>query len=177
MTTDSLSFPEAIAATQYLMEQITVNQLDEITIEQKISTIVNSKTGARGFFVAYLTSEIPLADFPSVGVINGLKSANDLVTELLVKNLAMSSAMTITHTLNNDIDNLEGSRKVSQRTSNLIKHLQLHSLTEELQKLESTIVTGNGDYKDFLTQWNYDPQQQQEILKAIANTLKSQNDL
>lgn len=172
MTTDSLSFPKAIAATQYLMEQINLNKLDETTIEQQVYSIVNSKAGARGFFVAYLTNEIPLADSPSDGVINGLKLANDLVTELLVKNLAMSSAMSITHIRNHDIDSLQGSQKVRQRTSNLIKRLKLHSLTEELQKLESTIVTGVGDYKDFLTQWNYDPQQQQEMIKAITDTLK-----
>jgi hypothetical protein len=171
MTTQSLSFPQAIAVTQSLMEKINLNQLSELEIEKEISSLVTSKNGARGFFVAYLTSEMSLADHPSVGVINGLKSAITIVSDLLVKNLAMSSAMAITHTRNHDPNNLKGSQTVSCRTSNLIQQLQLKSLTEELKKLQTTIITGQGDYQDFLANWNYDPEQQQAIQKAITKTL------
>jgi hypothetical protein len=171
MTTQSLSFPQAIAATQSLMDQINLNQLSETEIEKEISSLVSSRNGARGFFVAYLTSEMSLADHPSVGVLNALKSAITIVSELLVKNLAMSSAMTVTHSRNNDTSNVEGSQRVCRRTSNLIQQLQLKSLTEELQKLKTTIVTGQGDYQDFLTKWNYDQQQQQVIQQAIADIL------
>lgn len=171
MTTQSLSFPQAIAVTQSLMDKINLHQLSEIEIEQEISSLVSSKNGARGFFVAYLTSEMSLADHPSIGVINGLKSAITMVSDLLIKNLAMSSAMVITHSRNHDPNNLEGSQIVCRRTSNLIQQLQLQSLTEELQKLKTTIATGQGDYQDFLVNWNYDPEQQQAIQKAIAKTL------
>ncbi|MGL5795594.1 MAG: hypothetical protein ACRC06_14570, partial [Waterburya sp.] len=164
-------FPQAIAVTQSLMEKINLNQLSELKIEKEVSSLVSSKNGARGFFVAYLTSEMSLADHPSIGVINGLKSAITIVSDLLVKNLAMSSAMVITHTRNHDSNNLEGSQTVCRRTSNLIQQLQLKSLTEELEKLQTTIITGQGDYQDFLTKWNYNSEQQQAIQEAIAKTL------
>ena len=170
--TKPLSFSQAISTTQSLMVKITANQLSETEIEQAISSIVSTKNGGRGFFVSYLTSEMSLADNPSVGVIQGLKSSIEVVSELLIKNLAMSSAMTITHHRNNDRENIAGSQRVCQRTANLIQQVNLKSIKEELQKLQTTIATGKGEYKDFLERWDYDTEQEQAIQRAISNTLK-----
>ena len=167
----AISFPQAIQATQSLMEKMNSQQLDEITIEKEISSIVNTKNGGRGFFVAYLTSEMPLADKPSLGVINGLKSSMDVVGELLVKNLAMSSAMTITHSRNQDLDNIEGSRRVCQRTGNLIQIIAQDSINQELEKLKNTIADGEGEYSDFFKRWGYDSEHQQAIKEAITGVL------
>jgi hypothetical protein len=169
--TKSLSFPQAIAATQSLMEKMNANQLSETEIRQEISAILSTKNGGRGFFVSYLTSDLPLADSPSPGAIEGLKSSPKVTTELLVKNLAMSSAMAVVHTRNNDSENLEGSQKVYRRTGKLIQLIELEKIGEELRKLHQTINTGNGEYTDFLKRWNYDSQQQQAIQKAIANII------
>ena len=166
-----MSFPQAIEATQSLMAKIAKGELDEKEIEQKVATIVGTKNGGRGFFVAYLTSQMSLADNPSVGIINGLKSSIGVVSELLVKNLAMSSAMEITHTRNNDLDNIKGSQKVYRRTSNLIRQIELNLIEEELEELKITISTGKGDYNDFIERWGYDLEQQQAIKKAITNIL------
>ena len=70
---ESISFPKAIAITQLLMEQIADNKLSEAEIQQQVSSLLSSKNGGRGFFVAYLTSEMTLADNPSSGIIEGLK--------------------------------------------------------------------------------------------------------
>lgn len=168
---ESLSFSKAIKATQLLMDKMTTKELSETEIEQKISSIVSTKNGARGFFVPYLTSDLALADNPSVGVINGLKSSIEVVCELLIKNLAMSSAMAITHSRNNDLNNVDGSKRVCRRTSNLIQQIKLELVKEELQQLKTTIDTGYGDYQDFLERWDYDAEQKQAIQIAIANTL------
>ena len=169
--TESLSFSQAIAATRSLMNEIDTNKLSEVDIEQKILSMLRTKNSARGFFVAYLTSNMSLADRPSSGVIKGLKSSARVVAELLVKNLAMSSAMIITHTRNSDWDNVEGSQKVSQRTKNLIQQINLKLVEDELQKLQSTIITGKGDYQVFLERWGYDAEQRTAIQKAIVNNL------
>lgn len=167
-----LSFSQAIEATQVLMNQISSQHIDEIEIEQAVSKIVKTKNGGRGFFVAYLTSPLPLADQPSRGIINGLKSASEVVSELLVKNLAMSSAMAITHSRNNDLDNLQGSQKVLHRTCLLIQQVASDLVTQELKRLETTISNQQGDYDDFLERWGYDLEQQQAIQKAINTSLK-----
>ena len=169
--TEALSFPQAIAATQSLMNQTSANQLSEAEIQQQISSILNTKNGGRGFFVAYLTSELPLADNPSTGVIDGLRSASLVTSELLVKNLAMSSAMAVVHARNSDLENLKGSQKVERRTRRLIQEVDLKAIEEELQKLQDTIETGKGEYTDFLNRWSYDREQKQAIQKAISNAI------
>ena len=169
--TKSLSFPQAIALTQSLMEQIEAGKLSEDEIERQVASILKDKNGGRGFFVSYLTSDMPLADKPSTGIINGLKSSTELVSELLIKNLAMSSAMIITHNRNNDIDNVEGSQKVHRRTKNLLEQLNCQENKEQLLKLQHTIKTGNGEYQSFLKRWNYDAEQQLAIEEAIVNLL------
>ncbi|MBE9044196.1 hypothetical protein IQ255_07250 [Pleurocapsales cyanobacterium LEGE 10410] len=169
--TSPLSFNQAIAATQSLMNEINTNKLSEDEIEQRISSILTSKDSARGFFATYLTSNMSLADYPSSGVINGLKSSAKVVSQLLVKNLAMSSAMVVTHIRNSDQSNVEGSQKVCRRTSDLIQKINLESVKNELQKLQNTIITEKGFYQDFLERWGYDAEQRTAIQKAIVNTL------
>ena len=166
-TAASISFPQAIAATQYLINQIEAEKLEEEEIETQITALVSSKPGARGFFVAYLTSELSLADNPSVGVLNALKSSPDLVGELLVKNIAMSTAMTITHQRNNDPENSRNSATVARRSINLAKQLDLDLITEELNQLHQTLTTGEGSYQEFLNKWGYDAEQKEMISKAI----------
>lgn len=171
MNNQSLTFPQAIQATRSLINKIDQKKITETEIEQKVSAIVNTKNGARGFFVAYLTSDMPLADSPSIGVINGLKAHIQLVSELLVKNLAMSSAMTISHSRNNDLSNARGSHKVCQRTGNLIQNIDLNITKQELKKLQATILENKEDYKDFMERWDYDLEQQQAIVKTISGIL------
>ncbi|GAB4526870.1 MAG: hypothetical protein Tsb0014_07300 [Pleurocapsa sp.] len=165
---ETISFPDAIATTQNLMTQMEENKITEEEIEQAIASLVSSKNGARGFFVAYLTGDLSLADNPSPGVINALKSSPELVSELLVKNLAMSAAMAITHRRNNDTDNVAGSEKVCRRSAKLIQKLDLDLIKKNLSQLQTTITTGKGNYTEFLQRWGYDSEQQQAIDKAIG---------
>ena len=168
---ESLSFPQAIALTKSLMEQIQAGKLNEDEIERQVASILKNKNGGRGFFVSYLTSDMYLADKPSKGIISGLESSSEMVSELLAKNLAMSSAMIIYHSRNNDLDNAEGSQKVYQRTKNLLKQLSSKQNREQLLELQRTIKTGNGEYQSFLERWNYDAEQQKGIEEAIVNVL------
>ena len=168
------SFPQAIADTQSLMEQIATNQLSEAEIQQQISSLLSDKSGGRGFFATYLTSESRIADRPCGGVIDGLKSSIEVTTELLVKNLAMSSAMAVVHARNGDRDRLEGSQRVERRTKQLIRQIDLPAIATELQKLQQTITAENGEYSAFLDRWGYDPEQKRAIHTAISDALASQ---
>lgn len=172
-TLSSLSFPEAIDATQSIMNQIESGQMTNQTeIETQIAPLVKSKQGARGFFVAYLTSELPLADAPSEGIINALKSAPNMVGELLVKNVAMSTAMSITHRRNQDEETAKSSEIVARRSINLIEKLDLDLIKEELAKLQTTLAKGEGNYQGFLEKWGYDAEQKEIIGNAIAQINK-----
>ena len=168
-----LSFPQAIAATKSLMEQIDSHELSEADIQQRVESLLSNKNGGRGFFVAYLTSDASLSDRPSKGIINGLKSTATISGDLLVKNLAMSSAMTVAHSRNNDVENVVGSQRVCRRTRNLIQKLNLQSINEELQKLQRTLEDEEGEYLNFLQRWNYDIEQKKAIQATIYELSKN----
>lgn len=163
----SFSFPQAIAASKTLMQQMNDQDLSETQIETEISKLVQSQAGARGFFVAYLTDDLPLADSPTSGVIQGLKTAPDIVEDLLVKNLAMSTGMKLTHLRNQDEELAESSSRVNARTINLIQEIDSEQIEQELETLKSTILEGEGNYQEFLTKWGYD-QEQKETIKEVA---------
>jgi hypothetical protein len=171
MTTQSpaqISFEEAINQSQTLLEQVADGQISDADLTAQITDLVQTENGARGFFVIYLTADLPLADHPSQGLVKALQSSPDVVSELLVKNLAMSSATAISHGRNQDQEMAEGSKQVSRRTIALIQMTNLPETRAKLQRLKSTIQTGQGEYQAFLERWGYDAEQKQVILAAIA---------
>lgn len=164
---EPMTFEEAIALSQSLLGQMEQGELSDAELEQAIATLVRSENGARGFFVTYLTDERSLADQPSPAVIGALQSSPEIVSELLVKNLAMSSAMAIAHRRNENEAMAQGSDRVRCRTTALIQLLPIPAIAEKAQKLHQTIATGVGEYQSFLTRWNYDTEQKQVIEEAI----------
>src|SRR3712207_1870602 len=127
---ESVTFEKAIALTQSLLPQMEAGELSQEDVSEAIAQLVKSENGARGFFVTYLSSEGTLADNPSPAVIQALKSSPDTVAELLVKNLAMSAAMAVTHRRNDNEQMAQGSDRVRSRTTNLIKQLKLVQVRE-----------------------------------------------
>jgi hypothetical protein len=171
-TAKSLSFSEAIAYTEKTIEQIIKNQLSEVEIEKAIANLVKNQAGARGFFVAYLTGETSLADRPTEGVIKGLQSSPKIVSDLLVKNVAMSAAMKLTHLRDRDPIAAEGSERVNRRAIAIIQKLNLAEIKQEVQELQSTIIKGEGSYQEFINKWGYDREQQAAIQQAISLILE-----
>jgi len=168
---DSASFEEAIAFTQSLLGMMETKQLSEEGIQESISSLVRFPNGARGFFVTYLTADSSLADNPSPGVIQALATSEEIVSDLLVKNLAMSSAMAITHLRQDNLSMAESSRRVTRRTKRLIQLLNLDVVKGELSQLEESVKNRGGKYQDFLNRWGYDQEQLEEILKQIKAML------
>ncbi len=166
---ENITFEEAIALTQEIISEMETGQLSEDKIELLIGDLVKSKNGARGFFVSYLTDSRPLADNPSPSIFKALESAPEIVVELLVKNLAMCSAMVVYHERNQDEETANESKRVRSRTTKLIKSVNIPSLSGNIQELYLATTTGQGNYKDFLTRWGYDTEQ----LRAIEQAIKS----
>jgi hypothetical protein len=168
---ESVTFEEAIAFTQSLMSQIEAGELSPSEISNAIAQLVKSANGARGFFVTYLTSPGALADNPSPEVIQALQSSPDTVAELLVKNLAMSAAMALTHRRNNNEQMAQGSDQVRSRTARLIKQVELPQVRTLAQQLHESAVTGEGTYKTFFQRWGYDAQQRQVMREALEQVI------
>lgn len=171
-----MTFEEAIAYTENLLSR---HDLDESQLESEISELVGTSNGARGFFVCFLTGEWQLADAPSSGIIRALQSEPNAIAELLVKNLAMSTAMAIVHRRNGNVEQAQGSDRVAKRTALLIKKVDLAEVREialQMQNSASTNKSSNigsntGEYLTFFEKWGYDAEQKQAIALVLSNLL------
>lgn len=166
-TPNQISFGDAIAETQALLEKMASKSISDSEIQTTITKLVQTQNGARGFFVTYLTDERPFIDSPSTGIIVALRSSPNIVGELLVKNLVMSSASALAHRRNQDEAMVKGSEQVRDRTSSLIKTVKLPIVSEKLQEMEKSLSTGEGEYEAFLERWGYDAEQKKVMKSAI----------
>lgn len=163
----NITFQEAIKLTQSFLENI--NSMDENQKEATVSSLVKTENGARGFFVTFLTNEEININNYSEGILNGLKSSPEIVAELLVKNVAMSTSMAITHRRNDNEELAEKSTQVKHRSKYIIKKLDLDVIREKIEQLKLTIEHKKGVYQEFLERWGYDHEQKQAILESINN--------
>ncbi len=168
---EAITFEQAIALTQELLAGIASGNLPETAIGTTITALVRSRDGARGFFVAYLTGSNPLADEPSETVLTALRSPSEWVADLLVKNLAMSTAMIITHTRDQNPDLAAGSAQVQRRADRLIRLLHLAPLQARLQAFLTTLETETGPDQAFLSRWGYDAEQRRSMQQALQQAL------
>jgi hypothetical protein len=168
---DAISFEQAIERTRSLLTEMKQNTLTDTELERIITALVQTENGVRGFFVVYLSDDRPIADQPSSGLVNALRSSPAIVAEFLVKNLAMSTAMRLTHLQNEQPEMAKGSQQVQQRTKRLIELTQIPLVPTRLQQLQESIETGGGEYQTFLNRWQYSDEQRQAIAQQIQSIL------
>jgi hypothetical protein len=160
----TMTFEEAIAYTESLLSQ---KALDDAQLETEIAALIQTQNGARGFFVCFLTGDWQLADAPSTGVIRSLQSVPKAIAELLVKNLAMSTAMAITHQRAGNLEQAAGSERVAKRTALLIEKVDLAEVQKIAAQMQTSAISGHGEYAAFLEKWGYDAEQKQEIATSL----------
>jgi hypothetical protein len=168
---ETVTFEEAIALTQSLLSQMEAGEINTQEFAEAIAQLVKTENGARGFFVTYLTSEGTIADNPSPELIEALQSSPDTVAELLVKNVAMSAAIAMTHRREGNEEIAQGSDQVRSRSTHLIEQAKLPQVGAFATQLHESAATGEGAYKAFLQKWDYDAQQRQEICDALEQII------
>lgn len=174
---EKVTFEQAIALSQTLVDQIVQGTIADDLLESavpvgigsRIAQLVASENGARGFFVTYLSDERSIADPPSAAVIAALKMTPTTVAPLMVKNLAMSTAMAITHRRNQDEALAQGSDRVKVRSMYILQAIQSDETAAQIAALITSIDTQAGDYATFLKRWGYDSEQQQAIRQAFES--------
>jgi hypothetical protein len=166
-----VAFKEAIDLTQLVLDRFGSGQLQEWEVKVVVSDLVRTQNGARGFFVTYLTSDLPEDDRLTNSVVEALRSHPETVAELLVKNVAMSAAQALYHRRHQAEEMVQGSLRVQQRTQKLIQLVNFTAVTQYAQDLLDTATTGEGSYKDFLNRWSYDTEQRQAICQALEQVL------
>lgn len=160
---EAISFEQAIAYAENLFNQ---DLPPDPELQQAISNLVSTDNGARGFFVFYLTNEI--ADQLTESVIQALRAVPIPSAELLVKNLAMSTAMAIAHKRNDDQAMALSSQRVSDRTANLIKLVNLAEVKRIADLMHESAQSGAGEYANFLNKWGYDSEQRSAIASKTS---------
>lgn len=169
---EAVTFEQAIELTQSLLAEMEQGSLSDAEVQTTIADLVDTENGARGFFVSYLTDDRPIADHPSNAVVQALQSSPDIVSELLVKNLAMSTAMAITHRRNQNEAMAQGSDRVQRRTAQLIRLVQLPEVSQKAQQLRESAATGAGEYQNFLDRWGYDAEHREAIQEAVDRVME-----
>merc|ERR1712171_2164 len=96
------SFKEAMEITMLWCKSWENDEISDEVISDRIGELIKTVEGARGFFVVSLSIDCPLMDrFPDA-LIFQLRSSGEIVVDLTVKNLAMSSTKKNTHRKNKD---------------------------------------------------------------------------
>tara|TARA_B100000579_G_scaffold28814_1_gene20238 strand:+ start:642 stop:1154 length:513 start_codon:yes stop_codon:yes gene_type:complete len=159
------TFKEAMQASMIWCKSWENNEISDEVISDRIGELIKTMEGARGFFVVSLSMDCPLMDrFPDA-LIFQLRSAGGIVVDLTVKNLAMSSAMIITHRKNGNPQQIQ-SERIKMRCIELLKLLDSNQVKKRLDVLlEAT--KGNGEDLKFLERWEYDDEQVNAISKSI----------
>lgn len=170
-----ITFEEAIVRTQCLFEAKETGEISPRQLLEAITGLVKSENGARGFFVNYLTSDWTDSDDPPSEVVQALQSSPDIVAELLTKNLAMSAATALTHRRNGNEEMALSSERVRDRTTHLIKLIELPEVSSRCQELLKSVTTNEGSYKAFLERWGYDGEQRQLITQALEQVIPGSN--
>ncbi|MGA1304126.1 MAG: hypothetical protein ACO3ZD_08795 [Cyanobium sp.] len=162
-----LSFQEAIAQSTEWIRLWDQDELSDDVLADKVGALVRERDGARGFFVASLTSDSPLMDRLPEPLIYQLRLAGEGVVDLTVRNLAMSTAMGVHHKRNHDQSLSDGSMRVRSRCLDLLRVLNPHQVKNRLESLANGI-NSVGEDKEFLQRWGYDDEQLGEIWLTIS---------
>ena len=141
------------------------NEISDEVISDRIGELIKTVEGARGFFVVSLSIDCPLMDRIPDALIFQLRSSGETVVDLTVKNLAMSSAMVITHRKNNDLQEIQ-SERIKIRCIELLKLLDSNKVKKRLDVLLDAIKGSGRDLK-FLNRWSYNNEQLNAISESI----------
>jgi len=171
LASESITFEGAIELTQSLLSFMEADRLLQADIQQAVTSLVKTQNGARGFFVTYLTDDRPEADHPSPGVVEALRSAPEIVAELLVKNLAMSAAMVVHHSRQQKEKMAADSARVQERSRNLIQILQMPACQTIASQMLESLQSANGEYEKFFQRWGYDDEQKLAIGSAVRSAI------
>ncbi len=160
------TFEQAINASMLWCEAWEKAELSDEVLADRISELLASRNGARGFFVISLASDCPLMDRLPEPIVLKLREAGESVIDLTVRNLAMSTAMSLHHQRQEDINQQARSKRVTARCLDLLRLLEPNKVKRRLEKLLAG-TKGEGDDVAFLERWGYDDEQKREIISSI----------
>jgi len=161
------SFMQAINISAQWCKEWSEDLLSEEVLADRIAELTKTRDGLRGFF-AYALSDKDcfLLDKLPFSLIYKLNEGGNAVTEIVVKNLIMSSAQIIIHRRDNNHEYEIISANISDRCKAILKMLKTKSVTKSVnQVLRNLENMGNG----FDNSVKYDSVQKEFIKKQILD--------
>lgn len=162
------SFQDAIAKSAEWIRLWDAEELSDEILADHVGKLVRFHDGARGFFVASLTSDSPLMDRLPEILIAQLRLVGESVVDLTTRNLAMSTAMFVEHRRQHNQDLLEGSQRVQRRSVELLRNLDPKLVKDRFEQMLQGL-DGEGDDVKFISRWGYDNDQKEAIKEALLN--------
>ena len=168
MNNQKPTFKQAMNITMLWCERWENDEISDEVLADRIGELIKTTEGARGFFAISLSNDCPLMDRLPDPLIFQLRKAGNTVVNLTVKNLAMSSAMALTHTLNKDLKHQESSERIASRCKEILRLLDPNLVKKQLEDLLAAASGKNkNQYFDFLQRWEYNEAQKLAITKSI----------
>lgn len=170
MNPTSASFEQAIEEAKILFGSID-SGMSEDKARKVIASLLQSLPTARGFFVAFLTTDFKVSDSPPQFLQDELKAASTVTFPLIAKNLVMSSATKLIHERNKDEANAAGSAQVIRRTAALIRSLADAGLNQHLTDMKKALAGEETQFADFVKRMNYDAEQRHAACAALNEAI------
>ena len=161
------SFEEALNIASIWCIAWERGELSDEVLADRVSELLETETGARGFFVISLSGDFPLMDRIPDALLFKLIKSGEIVIDLIVKNLAMSTAMKVKHESDQNFIQRDSSERIKQRCIELLKLLQPHLVKDRVEKLLNTINGDGADDANFLKRWGFDIEQKKAIISSI----------
>jgi hypothetical protein len=160
-------------------------EADDPAVGPLLDALFATSDGVRGFFVNYLTDPSlskPDEPQPPTVLTDAMRKAPaQMLSELMVMNVVMPSATSMSHLRNGDASAAEGSRLTARRASALVSCAGLEQVRSDMLAVLA-VCEGNGPcsavseerllfWGEFCDRWQYDEQQRQVIamvMKALT---------
>ena len=176
MTNKEPSFEQAINFASLWCSAWERGELSDEVLADRVSELLASANGMRGFFVVSLSSDNPLMDRLPEPLLFKLRQAKEAIVDLTVRNLAMSTAMTVQHRRHKNKIQESSSARISYRCIELLRLLDPISVKKRIEILIDA-TNGKGEDVKFLDRWGYDDEQKlaiSENINSIAENKKKE---
>ncbi|MFQ3680141.1 MAG: hypothetical protein SNJ60_06510 [Pseudanabaenaceae cyanobacterium] len=160
-----MTFEEAIAQAGVWLAQ---GVRGEAGWAEGLRATWETELGPRAFWVAFLTGDCPWGDDPPPALVDLVAAGPPVLGELLVKNLAMATAMALTHERQGNADGAAGSRQVQRRSQRFLQAWKPPAVVARLQQLHGAALGADNPDRAFLAKWGYDEAQRAAIAQVLA---------
>jgi len=164
------SFTQAINISSEWCKEWGEDLLSEEVLADRIAELIKTRNGLRGFF-AYALSDKDcfLLDKLPFSLIYKLNEAGNAVTDIVVKNLIMSSAQIIIHRRDNNYEYEITSENISDRCKAILRLLETNTVTKSVNQV---LIDLDDMGNSFDNSVKYDSEQKEFIKKQILDITK-----